>query len=116
LLALRTLCTQVPVVQAAFSPSAADVEAALALVAAFHEHQGRGHGAFVYEGACAAELVATGRQPRRERSVWRRQALLQPRRVLLLLLQRVRLSAPPRLLRCAREAVGAGIVRRTQAR
>lgn len=47
---------QVCVVQAAFSPSKAEVEAAMRLVAAFKEHQDRGHGAFVYEGACRAVL------------------------------------------------------------
>lgn len=42
--------------QAAFSPSKAEVEAAMRLVAAFKENQDRGHGAFVYEGACRAVL------------------------------------------------------------
>lgn len=41
---------QVGIVQAAFSPSKAEVEAAMRLVAAFKEHQDKGHGAFVFEG------------------------------------------------------------------
>lgn len=41
---------QVGIVQAAFSPSKADVEAAMRLIAAFKEHQDKGHGAFVFEG------------------------------------------------------------------
>lgn len=44
--------------QAAFSPSKADVEAAMRLVAAFKEHQDKGHGAFVFEG----RLAKAGRQ------------------------------------------------------
>jgi citrate lyase beta subunit len=41
---------QVPVVQAAFSPSAADVAAAMRLMTAYTEHQRQGHGAFIFEG------------------------------------------------------------------
>lgn len=36
--------------QAAFSPSDADVAAALALVAAYQQHQAAGVGAFVWQG------------------------------------------------------------------
>lgn len=41
---------QVGIVQAAFSPSKAEVEAAMRLVTAFKEHQDKGHGAFVFKG------------------------------------------------------------------
>lgn len=41
---------QVPVVQAAFSPSAADVQAAMRLLTAYTEHQRQGQGAFIFEG------------------------------------------------------------------
>lgn len=37
-------------VQAAFSPSKAEVEGAMRLVAAYKEHQDKGQGAFVFEG------------------------------------------------------------------
>jgi hypothetical protein len=40
----------VPVVQAAFSPSAADVQAAMRLMTAYTEHQRQGKGAFIFEG------------------------------------------------------------------
>ncbi|WIA09792.1 hypothetical protein OEZ85_009167 [Tetradesmus obliquus] len=41
---------QVPVVQVAFSPSAADVQAAMRLLTAYTEHQRQGQGAFIFEG------------------------------------------------------------------
>jgi citrate lyase beta subunit len=41
---------QVPVVQAAFSPSAADVAAAMRLMTAYTQHQRQGQGAFIFEG------------------------------------------------------------------
>lgn len=47
---LLLLLLQVPVVQAAFSPSAADVQAAMRLLAAYQEHQQQGRGAFIHEG------------------------------------------------------------------
>lgn len=36
--------------QAAFSPSAADVQAAMRLLTAYTEHQQQGKGAFIFEG------------------------------------------------------------------
>jgi citrate lyase beta subunit len=41
---------QVPVVQSAFSPTAAEVDAAMRLIQAYQEHQQQGQGAFVFEG------------------------------------------------------------------
>eukprot|EP00775_Hariotina_reticulata_P002992 gene2992-3275_t len=41
---------QVPVVQSAFSPATADIEAAMQLIQAYQDHQQQGQGAFVYQG------------------------------------------------------------------
>lgn len=41
---------QIEIVQSAFSPSSAEIHAALKLLTAYQEHQQQGKGAFVFEG------------------------------------------------------------------